>query len=210
MKSEMSSNPPNYKDLYFEYKVLTRINGEPDFASLHHLLLQLKANAISVPCHIGGGAHGFVGIILLLATYATLTTFTPFVIPLHPGLLVHLQGTTQCEIAASMTPHNEYLLTFHSHQLVQRALVQQVLEVLDTKYLATLRNRITGQVPVDIISSILHLFRIYGKMTPLQLRTRYDLVETIKCKIEEPIDIIFDAIEDLVEIGKLVGRSFTP
>ena len=29
-------------------------------------------------------------------------------------------------------------------------------------------------------------------------------------KIEEPIDIIFDAIEDLIEIGELVGHPYSP
>ena len=122
----MSSNPPNYRDLYFEYKVLNCINGEPDFSSLPSLLLQLKANAVSVLCHLWDGVHVFVGIILSPATYATLAPFTPFVIPLHPGPSVHLHGVTQYEIAATTIAHNEYLLIFHSYQLVQRSLVQHV------------------------------------------------------------------------------------
>ena len=82
----MSSNPPNYRDLYFEHKVLTRINGEPNFGSLHHLLMQLKANAVSVPTTLGGGSHGFIGIILSGPTYATLALFTPFALLAKPPL----------------------------------------------------------------------------------------------------------------------------
>ena len=73
--------------------------------------------------------------------------------------------------------HDEALENFHSYQLVQLALVQQVLEAIETKYMSTLRNRITGQVPSDIRNLILNLFRIDVKITPQQLRTRYDNVE---------------------------------
>ena len=102
------------------------------------------------------------------------------------------------------------LLTFHSYQLVQRALVQQVLDAIDHKYLFTLRNRTTWQVPADIRSLILHLFCIYNKISPQKLRTRYDKIEGMEYKMEEPIDIILDAIEDLVDIGELVGRPYSP
>ena len=195
--------------MYFEYKVLNHINGEPDFSSLQSPLLQLKSNAVLVPCHLGGGAHGFFGISLSPATYAILVPFTPFTIPFHPGPLVHLHGATQYQVAATTTAHNESLLAFHFYQLVQRYLVQQVLEAINPKYIPTLRNRTTGCVPYDIRSHILYLFCIYGKISPQKLRTRYDNVEGMYYKLEEPIDIIFDTVEDLVEIGELAGRPYT-
>ena len=34
----------------------------------------------------------------------------------------------------------------------------------------------------------------------------YNSVETMEYRIEEPIDIICDTIEDLIEIGELAGR----
>ena len=40
----------NLTELYFEYEVLTRIIGEPDFEMLHVLFRELKANAAAVPC----------------------------------------------------------------------------------------------------------------------------------------------------------------
>ena len=65
------------------------------------------------------------------------------------------------------------------------------------------------QVLSDIRSLILHLFQIYGKITPQQLSTRYDNVEKIEYNLEEPTDIIFDAVEDLLEIGELSGRPYS-
>ena len=51
----------NLKDLYFEYKLLPRIVGEPTFGSFHEMLKQLKANAAAVPCMLWGGANGYLG-----------------------------------------------------------------------------------------------------------------------------------------------------
>ena len=199
----MSSNPPNYRELYFEHRLLTRINGKPNFFSLNYLLIELKANAGSVPTTLGEGAHGFIGMIISPATYSTIAPNTPFVMPVHSGTLTHAQGATHFQIQAATTTYNEQFITFHSYQLVQRALVQQVFEGINAKYLSALRNRITGQVPSDIRSLILPLFIIYGKNTPQQLRTRYDNIEKMKYSLDEPIAINFGAVEDLVEIGEL-------
>ena len=80
----MLSNTTHYRNLYFEHNNLTRISGEPTFASLHNILLELKANAVSVPSQLGGGAHSFIGIVLFNPTYATLVPMTPFITPV-PG-----------------------------------------------------------------------------------------------------------------------------
>ena len=47
---------------------------------------------------------------------------------------------------------------------------------------------------------MLYLFHIYGKNSPQQLTAKYDTVEIMDHNMEEPINIIYDAIEDLVEI----------
>ena len=53
---------------------------------------------------------------------------------------------------------------------------------------------------------MLQLFRIYGKISPQQLRTKYDMVEGMVHNMEELIDLIYDVIEVLVEIRELAGK----
>ena len=91
----LSSSLTNYRDLHFEHKNLKRISGEPTFATLHQLLLELKANTVSVPSTLGGGGHVFIGIILSEPTYTTLAPMMPFVTPIHPGGLRVPMGATQ-------------------------------------------------------------------------------------------------------------------
>lgn len=66
---------------------------------MHKMLLELKPNCRSVPCSLGGGAHGYAGIILSPPIYATLPPMTPFVIPVHPGNFQVNPGATQYAIA---------------------------------------------------------------------------------------------------------------
>ena len=158
----MTTGGINYRNLYFKYKALARVHGEPTFTSLHKLLLELKANAFLVPTTLGGRSHGFIIIIISLSTYDTLSPFHPFVVPIHPGALLNQQGT-QYEISLVTTLHAEALHNFQTYQLVQRSLVQQVLGAIDSKYQTALRNGITGQVPAEIRVLILHFFLVYGK-----------------------------------------------
>ena len=80
------------------------------------------------------------------------------------------------------------------------ALVQQILEAIDGKYLSTLRNCITGQYLSDIRSLILHLFQMCRSITPQQLRARYDNVKKMEYSLEDPIEIVFDVVKNLVKI----------
>ena len=63
-QSRMSTSSINLKDLYFKYKVLTEIIDEPDFEKLHVLFRELKANTAAVPCTLGGGANGYLGMLV--------------------------------------------------------------------------------------------------------------------------------------------------
>ena len=118
-------------------------------------------------------------------------------------------GSTQYVIALLKVQHEENLKNFSEYQLVQRALIQQVLEAIDGKYLTRMRNRVTGQVPTDIRLLIMSLFTIYGKISAHKLKEKYDAVATMPYDIVEPIDTIFDAVDDLREIAELANRPYT-
>ena len=107
--------------------------------------------------------HGYMGIILSVPTYTTLSPTTSFNVPVHPGTLTVDAGATQYEIALAKTKHEDAIQNFQSYQLVQRALIQQVLEAAKSRYLNSLRNRIIGQVSSDIRNLILYPFSVYER-----------------------------------------------
>ena len=92
---------------------------------------------------------------------------------------------------------------------MQRALTQQLVAAIDPKYISALRNRVTGQLPQDVRNIFLYLFRVYGKIkTEFLLEKKYEL-ETRSYYISDPIDTIFNEIEDLAELGELSAKPFS-
>ena len=91
--------------MYFEYKVLTKIIGEPTFNKLHKIFRQLRENTAAGPCTLGGGANGYLGMLVSAAQYNTVATSAPFVPPPMPGHLVIDTAYTQYQIATARTQY---------------------------------------------------------------------------------------------------------
>ena len=90
----MSTLNINLNELYFEYKILTKIIGESTFTNLHELFRELKANTEAVPCTLGGGTSEYLGMIVSTVQYETVVPVTPFVAPIIPtALLIDLAFT---------------------------------------------------------------------------------------------------------------------
>ena len=53
---------------------------------------------------LGGGDNGYLGLILSPYKY-NIISFMPFIHPLHPGILVIPNGTTQFIVTAIQTQH---------------------------------------------------------------------------------------------------------
>ena len=84
----------DYATSYFKYKTPTPIHGMPSNKTLKRLKTKLWANASSVKCNLGGGNHGYLGLVLTDSEYARiLPTPTPFFPPNFPEALVAPVGT---------------------------------------------------------------------------------------------------------------------
>ena len=81
----MTTAVPSVEDVTNAFPAaVTKITGEPNYESLKNLKDELKANAASIPTTLGGGTHGYLGLILSPAAYATIAT-TQFIEPIYPG-----------------------------------------------------------------------------------------------------------------------------
>ena len=90
----------------FQYPTPTKITGEPTYQSLKTLHSELKANASSIESNLGGGDHGYLGLVLLDANYA-LVTPTAFVAPTFPNALVIPATATQVEAIELCENHHK-------------------------------------------------------------------------------------------------------
>ena len=73
----MQNNNIDYANTYFRYRNPTKIIGEPTYKTLKKLKLELRANASSVDSNLGGGNHGYLGLVLTNAEYAAVPGITP-------------------------------------------------------------------------------------------------------------------------------------
>ena len=96
----------DYATTNFEYPVLTKVHGIPAYESMKIIKNELKANAASVPCDLGGGAHGHLGIMLTQPEYANVSA-VDYVRPVHPGMLCIPPGTTNFETTRLTSEHKE-------------------------------------------------------------------------------------------------------
>ena len=102
----MLTSSVNYKYSYFEHPVLTKIRGEPTYETLHHLKNDLKANMSSVPNTMGGGNHGYLGMILTSAEYHHIMPAHPFTQPPNPGVLVPNPAGMAAQITSAEDIHH--------------------------------------------------------------------------------------------------------
>ena len=93
--------------------------------------------------------------------------------------------------------------------LLERTFIQQIIEATDTKYIAALCNPVTGQItpPVPNILDFFH--NIYGCISPQQLDEKTTTVKTIIYDPAQPINIIFNSINDLMEYTRAAEAELT-
>jgi hypothetical protein len=69
----------------FLHPILPKVQGEPDYHTIHSIRKLLRSNAWSIESHLGGGDLGHLSIIVSIATYATVAPAHPWVNPESPG-----------------------------------------------------------------------------------------------------------------------------
>ena len=113
----------DYASAYFKYKTPQFIQGMPTNQTLKRLKIELQANASSVECNLGGGDHGYLGLVLSDAEYAAITPVPPpFVPPAYPGAL-HIPNNTPTMQAINLKEqHKDRMNQYYECKNVEKAL----------------------------------------------------------------------------------------
>ena len=107
----MVAGPVNYVKTYFIHPTLTTVHGEPTYAALKILKLELLANASRVTSDLGGGSHGHLGLVLTPTEYQNISQLL-YLAPVHPGILTIAAGTTHHEATRLTLEHDEGVRLF--------------------------------------------------------------------------------------------------
>ena len=133
----------DYKATNFENPEVPKIYGAPKLGPLINLHTKIKANAMSVPTILGGGAHGHLVITVFPEEYAEVSQ-TLYNRPNTPPEF-DISGT-QYEIAQKRHEYDEKIRLFREIQGVERTLIQQIVSAIEPKFLQDLCSSNTGKI----------------------------------------------------------------
>jgi hypothetical protein len=105
----MSDSHINYRENYFQHPSLTKISGDPTYASLAKLERECKANGKSVSSTLGGGNQGHLGLVCSPAAYNRVSPGVPFnrpALPILPNLDLHMDRATS-PLTAPASPRTQ-------------------------------------------------------------------------------------------------------
>ena len=125
----MTSNI-DYARTYFKYPNPTPINGEPTNKALKRLKNELRANASSVDTDLGGGDHGYLGLVLTDVEYNNVSA-TPFLAPNFPGTLTIPVATTAVQALQLREAHKEAARLYRECKNVKKALLRHIQNVIE-------------------------------------------------------------------------------
>lgn len=145
-----------------------KIVGKPNYQKLNDLMKDIKENAASVPCPLGGGNHGYLGTVLTPAHYATIVSI-PFAIPANPGAHAVVQGPNVTARDAEIRLFNMEKALRTEYLQVTSALRKQILNAVDATYYKALQHVDTGYTSLTLQALLEHLFNKHGKINPADL-----------------------------------------
>ena len=198
----------DYKSTNFEYTTLTKIQGIPTYEPLRKIKNEMKANAASVPCDLGGGNNGHLGLILSLAEYANVSP-TPYIRPVHPGNLNIPVGTPNYEATRLTSDHKELIRLNREANNIEASLLKQLGHALPDLYLKSFRNQFSNTFTSDIPTILHYLFTTYGYITPEELKGQEETLISKVFDIQQPLIILFGELEELQQISVAALNPYT-
>ena len=160
----MATGTVDYAASYFKYKTPTPIFGAPTNKTLKRLKQELRANASSVESDLGGGDHGYLGLVLSDIEY-TSVSHTAFDAPNYPAPLNIPTGTDQVEALNIRERYKEHKQAYYECKNVEKALQRHVQDAIEDKYLDSLVDKDTQLIKEDFPTVLEYLFDVYRKIS---------------------------------------------
>ena len=206
----MSVGTVDYQSSYFKYKTPTPIRGVPTYKALKRLKMELQANASSVETDLGGGNHGYLGLVLTDQEYNTIPNTAPFVPPNYPPPLVIPQTATPIQAIELKERYNEQKRLYLECKNVEKALLRHMQEALEEKYTAAIVDSYTNLISIDIPAALDYLFYNFGKVTSEEVNQKEAEIMAMIWLPSDPIIMLTKPIEELNKLAKQAGIPYTP
>lgn len=205
----MTTGTVDYASSYFKYKTPTPIQGAPTNKTLKRLKQELRANASSVESDLGGGDHGFLGLVLTDAEYALVAPTHPFVAPVFPAALTIPAGTTSLQAMNLREQWKEDKRIYYQCRNVEKALQRHIQDAIEDKYLESMVDEDMQLINEDIPTVLTYLFDTYGKIPSEEVKQKESEIRTMIFHPADPMILLFNPIEKLKSMGESAGIPYT-
>jgi hypothetical protein len=185
----------------FPHRKLTKILGKPTNTSLQVLKRQLYNNSTSVPSRRSSGAHGHVGIVLHANRYLAVSGNIAWVTPAHPDNSPNLMlATTAVQREQVTRQYNSDLVAFELYNKISYALKQQLLLLVNSRFLCALEDPTFGFIAATPLAMIQHLDSTYGTLTPEEQEVnRLELSKS--WNPDSPIEELWASVDNILRLA---------
>ena len=204
----MTLGTVDYAASYFKYKTPTPIQGTPTNKTLKRLKQELRANASSVESDLGGGDHGYLGLVLTDVEYATVSS-TAFTAPAFPAALNIPTGTDQVTALNLREVHKDEKRAYYECKNVEKALLRHIQDAIEDKYLESLIDEDTQLLNEEIPDVLQYLFETYGKVPSEEVKQREIEVRAMTFHPADPMILLYNAVEKLKTMGESADIAYT-
>ena len=204
----MTLGTVDYVASYFKYKTPTPIPGTPTYKALKRLKAELRANASSVETDLGGGNHGYLGLVLSDAEYANISP-TPFVAPAYPAPLAIPAHATQVQAFEARSRHEEAKRLYYECQNVEKALQRHIQDAIEDKYLEHLVDEDTQLIHDDIPDILDYLMENYGRVRSEEVTEQYEDIRKMSFHPADPMITLFGPIEKLEKLAIAANLTYS-
>ena len=205
----MTTSRIDYASTYFPYPKPTPIQGEPTYKALKRLKNELRANSSSVDSDLGGGDHGYLGLVLNNQEYSRVVPNDPFTAPRFPGPLNIPRGTDTIDAMNLREEHRRNSGLYRECREVEKALIRHITTAIESKYIDFLKNHDTDLIEEDIPTVLKYLFDNYGKVPTRIVKEKEQEVLSTPFVPSDPMVTIFRPIEQLRTLAEIAKIPYT-
>ena len=147
---------------------------------------------------LGGGDHGYLGLVLSDVEYARIQpTPAAFVAPHFPGALVIDPASLAVQAVQARESHAEDIALYRECKNVEKALLRHIQTAIEDKYIEFMVDDDTGLIEDDIPTVLDYLSSTYGKVTSVEIKEQENEVLNINFSPADPLITLFRPIEQL-------------
>jgi hypothetical protein len=185
-----------------------KIVGEPTYKTIRELQDRLEENATSIECGLGGGANGYLGVLLSAAEYATILGTAPFIAPANPGHTAPPVAGAAAAIANQSRVYEEAYRQYQEYANVVKALRKQLVAAVDDAYIIALKHDRSMYNAVPLDQMLAHLYSEYGEISHEDFKHNESKFNEPWDRAE-PIELIVSRWNKCIKLAAAAGKPYT-